>query len=193
MEKADNVLLAQAANEGDREAIGALHVKYYNRIKSYIRLRVHREQEAEDLAQSVFVELCRGNMKYDAQSDPQAYLLGVAKNLIVRHIRRRKRQPRLIQLGSAEEFAGRIPAAPSQCPHKLLLDELGKVLAEIGDRPSTKADEALVLRFVHGLSVKEAAQRAGCSTSAFYERLYYAMDKLGRQKGSLVSRVEAGP
>ncbi len=192
MENADNLLLARAANEGDREAIGILHVKYYNRLKSYIQLRVHREQEAEDLAQSVFVELCRGNMKYDARSDPQAYLLGVAKNLIVRHVRQRKRQPRIMQLGSAEELAGAIAAAPSQCPHKVLLDKLGRVLAEIGDRPSTKADEALVLRFVHGLSVKEAAQRAGCSTSAFYERLYYAIGKLGRQKGSLASRAEVG-
>jgi RNA polymerase sigma factor (sigma-70 family) len=193
VEDKDNLLLALAANRRDRAAIETLYAKYYSRIKCYIRLKVQSEQEAEDLAQSVFVELCKGNVHYPADRDPQAYLLGVARNLVVRYDRCRRRQPKTVPMGAVEDRVEGLPAR-SQCTNKgLLLERLGMVLAAMRDRPSTKANEALVLRFVDGLSVKEAARRAGCSTSAFYQRLYYAMEKLEERRAFLVSGDDDTP
>jgi len=43
---------------------------------------------------------------------------------------------------------------------------------------SPKAREAVRLRFVEGLSLKEAAAKAGCSIGAFYARLERALKTL---------------
>ncbi len=187
VENGDNLLLALAANRRDRAAIETLYAKYYSRIKYYIRLKVQSEQEAEDLAQSVFVELCKGNIHYPADRDPQAYLLGVARNLVVRHERCRRKQPRTVQMGSVEDLVEGLPARSQYTNGGPVLERLGMVLAAMRDQPSTKANEALVLRFVYGLSVKEAARKAGCSPSAFYQRLYYAMEKLEERRAFLAS------
>lgn|GEM_PF-6603584 len=87
-----SVLLRRAVRKKDKEALGRLHTIYYPQLKRYIASRVGSVEDAEDLAQSVFFELCKGNA--------EAYLFGIAKNLINLYYRSKSRQVKTIPLRS---------------------------------------------------------------------------------------------
>ena len=82
------------AQEGDREALGFLYVRYADDIYGYVKSIVRDPHEAEDITQQVFAKLIRVIDKYREQDVPfLAWILRVARNLTVDHLRRQRATP----------------------------------------------------------------------------------------------------
>jgi RNA polymerase sigma-70 factor (ECF subfamily) len=167
-----SVLLRRAVRKKDKEALGRLHTIYYPQLKRYIASRVGSVEDAEDLAQSVFFELCKGNAVHKDCGNAEAYLFGIAKNLINLYYRSKSRQVKTIPLCSVGEFAGGGAVRPSQKAAKQVsLEQCKKLIEDARALLPPKARQAVELKFIEGYSVKEASQMVGCSVWTFYKRL----------------------
>lgn len=54
----DRLLLMRAVIHQDRRSIASLYLKYSPRLRFYITAYVSSDEDAEDLAQDVFLQLC---------------------------------------------------------------------------------------------------------------------------------------
>ena len=84
----------ERAKEGDRDALRLLYVRYSDNVYGYVRSIVRDEKEAEDLTQHVFLKLITAICKYDDRGVPfSAWLLRLARNAALDHLRRRRAIP----------------------------------------------------------------------------------------------------
>ncbi len=167
----DQLLLKWALNDKEKNALGVLYTKYYERLKRYIAQRIHSVIDAEDLAQEVFVQIWETRAHYEIKGSVEAYLFTVARNTIALYLRKRKNPQRGVPIDSIAEVATDHSIQQDQkSAGQVLQHQLQKTIQDMAVRLSPKASEAIRLRFIEGLSVKEAAQKAGCSVKAFYSR-----------------------
>lgn len=180
----DRILLKRAIHDKDRDALGRLTNIYYPRIKRYIASRIKSIPDAEDLAQDMFFGFCEGKGCYDGQRDAEAYLFGVARIIIANYHRNKKKQPQTIRIDSVGEI---VADCDVQQHWPVSLQELKEFLEDATGQLPPKAREAARLKLGEGLTSKEAAKRAGCSTDAFYKRFDAALKALEvmREKESL--------
>jgi len=88
----DAELIAQAQN-GRVEAFGELYARYSDQLFRYIRLRVDRAADAEDLCETTFLRSFEALGRYKERGHPfSAYLYRVARNLLVDHYRSQGQQ-----------------------------------------------------------------------------------------------------
>jgi RNA polymerase sigma-70 factor (ECF subfamily) len=138
------------AQAGDRDALAFLYARYADNVYGYVRSIVHDPHEAEDVTQQVFAKLMRVIGKYEEREVPFfAWVLRVARNLAVDHLRRQRSIPveevRITSRDGADPAAGR---------H---MTELCEALSQL---PRDQC-EVLVLRHFAGLSPTEIATRTG--------------------------------
>ena len=183
----DSLMLKWAMSQRNRKALAALHAKYYAIIRHHIASRVDSPADAENLAQDVFVELCKGNGQYDGPDDPKAYVFGVTRNIIRQYYRKRAKSIKTIPI---EEIGTPIAihdtrqySDPVNLTEK---QELIKIIQEAVVKLPPKARQALELRFIKGLSTRQAAQKSGCSMNTFYQRLHLGIKALIKSENRLL-------
>jgi RNA polymerase sigma-70 factor (ECF subfamily) len=145
------------AQLGDREAMGFLYARYADNVHGYVRSIVHDSHEAEDVTQQVFAKLIRVIGKYEEREVPFfAWVLRVARNVAVDHLRRQRLVPveelRMSDAGSGD------PAGTRR------MRDLREALSEL---PKDQC-EVLVLRHFAGLSPLEIATRTGRSEGSIH-------------------------
>jgi RNA polymerase sigma-70 factor (ECF subfamily) len=94
---AGNRAIAQAvtrAKQGDREALRYIYVHYADHVYGYVSSIVRDEFEAEDVTQHLFAKLMTALPKYEPREVPfSAWILRVARNVAVDHMRQRRAIP----------------------------------------------------------------------------------------------------
>jgi RNA polymerase sigma-70 factor, ECF subfamily len=145
------------AQLGDREALGFLYARYADSVHGYVRSIVLDQHEAEDVTQQVFAKLIHVIGKYEQRDVPFfAWMLRVARNLALDHLRRRRLVPveeiRLSDHGDGDPGAGQ------------RLRDLREALEEL---PKDQC-EILVLRHLAGFSPPEIATRTGRSEGSIH-------------------------
>lgn len=179
----DRILLQRAVENRDKGAIHQINTVYYLNIKRYIASRVDSIEDVEDLTQSVFLEFFEKNdAVYKQYRSPEAYLLKIAQNLIAQHYHKQNKQIPTIPIDSVDELSiiDEIPRYEIS-KAKLSSQERKIVLVLINQLPP-KAQEAAKLRFIEGLSPKNAAKKCGCSTNTFYQRTIAGLKAIRKLK-----------
>jgi RNA polymerase sigma-70 factor (ECF subfamily) len=145
------------AQLGDRDALGFLYARYADSIHGYVRSIVNDLHDAEDVTQQVFAKLIHVIGRYEQREVPFfAWILRVARNLAVDHLRRQRLVP-VEELRSAGDGAGD-PASGVR------MSDLREALAEL---PKDQR-EVVVLCHVAGLSATEISLRMGRSESSIH-------------------------
>lgn len=145
------------AQAGDREALGFLYARYADNIYGYVRSIVRDQHEAEDVTQQVFAKLIRVIGKYQEREVPFfAWILRVARNVAVDHIRQQRLIP-VEEVRTSDEGGGD-PAGGGR------MRDLTDALARL---PRDQC-EVLVLRHFAGLSPPEIAERTGRSEGSIH-------------------------
>jgi RNA polymerase sigma-70 factor (ECF subfamily) len=145
------------AQDGDREALGFLYACYADNVHGYVRSIVHDPHEAEDVTQQVFAKLIHVIGKYEERDVPFfAWVLRVARNLAVDHLRRQRLVP-VEEVRTSDAGVG----DPAACRP---MADLREALSEL---PNDQR-EVLVLRHFAGLSPTEIATRTGRSEGSIH-------------------------
>ena len=170
--------LIQQAKELAEDAWAELYHRYFPRIFGYFVRRVGEPALAEDLAAEVFVSAVKGIGRYQSRGVPvSAWLFRIAHNLLVDHIRRESRRGDL-------ERESLDPGGESW--EKAF--ELGLLRGELQEAmtPLTQEQRQVVLlRFIDGLSTREAAQILGKAEGAIKSLQHRA---LAAMRGTLERR-----
>ena len=133
------------AQAGAREGLHYLYVRYADDVQRYVRSFVGDHHHAEDITQNVFAKLTTSIVKYEPREVPfTAWILRVARNAAVDHLRSRRATPfEEIHLADDE--------------HRQVSRELGSDLLTALEQLPYEQREVLVLRHIAGLSPSEIA------------------------------------
>lgn len=142
------------AVSGDKKAFGFLYDLYFTPVFRYIYLRTKNKEEAEDLAQSVFLKAYKSIQNFeDTGKSPLAYFFTIARNTVIDFWRKKKD----LLFGDDETVMANIPdIAPS--PHEL--SERKDTILGLREALRTLTDEqqeVIILKFINELSNKEIA------------------------------------
>jgi RNA polymerase sigma-70 factor (ECF subfamily) len=160
------------AKEGDREALRFLYVRFADDVQGFVFSIVRDHHEAEDITQTVFAKLMSAIHKYEQREVPfAAWILRVARNVALDHVRARRQIP-CEEVRTSDEGHEQVGFERSQC-----------LKAALGELPPDQR-QVLVLRHIAGLSPPEIAERLGKTEGAVHG-LHH------RGRGALRAALEA--
>ena len=162
----ESKLVARLRN-GEATALEALMERYASRVYRLAYRITRDEADAEEVAQDVFLILCRKIHTFEGRAALGSWIYRVTTNAALNK-RRGKRS------AEGEDHAmGQADASPT--PEEELLSVETRIILSrlIGDLPD-RYRTALVLRDVEGLSNGEAAEALGTSLASMKSRVHRA-------------------
>lgn len=146
--------------KGDRELFGELVERYQGRLVNYLFRLLRSTEEAQDLAQEVFVKIYLALDRYDPNYKFSTWLFRVAQNAAIDRIRKRRLQVvSMDRPGSRDEDSRswEFPS-PDPSPYRNLRNrERGEAIQEVIDQLPWEYRELIVLRHYGELSYDEIA------------------------------------
>ena len=168
----DDGALLQAWRSGDTAAGEAFTRAYYGSILGFFRLRA--SEAAEDLTQKTFLACAEGSSRVEG-ANVRAFLFGIARNVLLRHLRDQHRDLELDRFDAARPQSMLSPSrvVAKRREHWLLLRAL--------ERLPDETQIILGLHYVQGLLSREIAEVLGVGTSTVTTRLSRARDALRKE------------
>ena len=164
--------------EGGRQMNGRIDTEtvwkeFQARLLSFIRGRVERPQDAEDLLQEVFTRIHARADSLGELESVSGWVYRVTRNAIIDHHRRRAAAERL-------SSSLRDPSIESDAEDDAptAAREVSACLAPLMQTLTPSDREALQLTELEGLSQKSAAERLGLSTSGMKSKVQRGRVKL---------------
>jgi RNA polymerase sigma-70 factor (ECF subfamily) len=162
--------LIREARAGDEQAFSELVVLHADRIIGALRRFGLDANEADEVAQEVFVRAWRGLPRFQERAQFSTWLYRIAFNEAQRRLSRRTRPS--IEL-DADDPAVALPESSRLGPEAQTLDhEFDRVLEHGLAQLPADWRAAVVLRDIEGLSTREAAEITGVRQAAFKSRLH---------------------
>ena len=130
--------------------------------------------EADEVAQEVFVRAWRGLGRFEERARFSTWLYRIAFNEAQRRLTRRS-PPRAAPVSDPDrdDPIASLPESPELGPEALALDrEFEQALEQALDQLPADWRAAVVLRDIEGLSTEEAADIVGAGQAAFKSRLH---------------------
>ncbi len=168
----DDAALLQAWRSGDTAAGERFTRAYYGSILGFFRLRA--SEAADDLTQKTFLACVEGGSQI-AGANVRAFLFGIARNVLLRHLRDQHRVAELDRFDAARPQSVLSPSGvvAKRREHWLLLRAL--------ERLPDDTQILLGLHYVQGLASREIADVLGVTTTNVTTRLSRARDALRKQ------------
>ena len=168
----DERALIARARAGDESAFAQLVTDHSARVYGAVRRFGLDPQEADEVAQEVFLRAWRGLARFEERSQFSTWLYRIAFNEAQRRLARRPPATAFSRPGDEDAIAA-LPAAIGTGPQARTLDRefeqmLERALAEL----PADLRAAVVLRDLEGLSTEQAAAVSGVRQAAFKSRLH---------------------
>jgi RNA polymerase sigma-70 factor, ECF subfamily len=181
-----DVALMRRVKSGDREAFTALVEKYRQPILNLTYRMVGDLGEAEDLAQTAFVQVYRFAQRYREDARFSTWLYTIARNLCLNEIRRRQRHPTDSLESARDRDDDRGPhqmadiRSPSP-PEELLRAELEEKVQQALNSLPPKQRLAVLLCRDSDLSYEDIANVLRCSVSATKSLIHRGRETLKKR------------
>ncbi len=168
---------------GDSAAFAVLVEKYQQPILNLVARTLRDPVEAEDLAQTVFVQAWKSAVRYQASAKFSTWLFTIARNLCLNELRRRARHPAEPLDALHPEHEGETLRQPADTqtaspPDALLHGELEHKIEEALAALPENQRTALLLCQRDELSYEEIARVLGCSLSATKSLIFRGRETL---------------
>jgi len=170
--------LAFEAQQGNTQAFADLVDRHKGRVYRTLFQVVGNDQDAQDLAQEVFLKVYRSLAGYRGDAAFTTWLHRLTLNLAFDWLRARKRRPLQVPLEpppDPDERPARELASPDESPEELALRhdrhrQLHKTIQELPD----DYREVVMLHHFHHLSYQQIAERLDAPVRTIETRLYRA-------------------
>lgn len=173
---------------GEEEAFVRLYESAKTSVFGFALHMCGRRDLAEEVTQETFALFLEQLKRFDPdRSDVLAYLIGIARNRLRRHMRR---QSRYVAFESQTNAETSLAEAPGRSPQEKLLqgERLRLVRKAILALPE-KYREVIVLCDLEEISYQQAAEALGCRVGTLRSRLHRARELLGRKLTACQGRV----
>jgi RNA polymerase sigma-70 factor (ECF subfamily) len=171
-------LLVAAARSGDHVAFGRLVDRYKDRIYNLALGYVGDADDADDVAQEIFVKAYGALDSFRGQSQFYTWLYRIGMNACMDWVKSRSRRvDSLSRIRDGEVRAGAgspLPLTDVALERRELRSLLHRALAQLPDEYRS----AVVLREIEDLSYEEIAEALSCSIGTVKSRLFRARAQL---------------
>jgi len=167
--------LVLAAQRGDSAAFRELYDNYHTRVHRLAIYSTGDDSQAQDLVQAVFLSIFRGLQGFRFQSSFSTWVYRIAHNECQNHHRQRRANvvPLEAILGDSAEID---PKPISDVQHAR--QECQSIIQQAVMQLPFQMREAVVLRYLEGLSYDEMAKVLGCAPGTVASRLSRALTEL---------------
>jgi len=180
----EDTQLARSAAEGDQDAFAVLVGRYRRLVYAIAYKIVLDEQDALDVAQSVFLRLAEKIGNFRGEGTFRGWVSAITARMAIDHLRRKGRRR---EVPGDPEMVERIPApaSPGSGNPRTVLDR--KMRMEVVERavrdlaPQQRA--VFVLRFREGMMPKEIGERLGIPGRQVRSQLHRALAKIREMVG----------
>jgi RNA polymerase sigma-70 factor, ECF subfamily len=164
------VSVSDVIAEALEQDLEALFQEHYDMAYRTAYGVIGNAQDAEDVAQSVFLQLLRRKLPPEILTNPRAYIYRAAVNLSLNAIKRRSRQvftndPEQLELQTATD-----PSDQAEELHRRLYE----AVAELHPHSA----HILILRYIHNYSDAQIARLLGTSRGTIAVSLYRSRARL---------------
>lgn len=172
--KSDETTFSRFVQHGSDVDFQKLIDRYDMPLKGFIRQRVRCHSDAEDILQTVYLQVCRAKHTFNPQGSFKAWVFRIAENYIKNYYRAESGRP----TQSLEDTEADIPelafeTCVSDCPR-----EKEKVVVQKIAALSGKQREAVALRYFRGHSFEDISQITGVSSGAAKSNYCFAVKKV---------------
>jgi RNA polymerase sigma-70 factor (ECF subfamily) len=172
--------LIQRCLQGDQTAWDAIVRMYWRKVFNVAYKFVGRHEEAEDLAQEIFLKIFKSLDTFDRRANFQTWLVSVSRNLCIDHYRSVRKERQTIdravdasELAPASSDPGPMAALEQQDRLTLLRDALAALPGALRT--------AVLMRDIHELSYQDIADRLGLPQGTVKSRINRGRAELARQ------------
>jgi RNA polymerase sigma-70 factor (ECF subfamily) len=187
--------LLRHAEGGDEDAFRALYHQFQGPIYRFALHMAGSAAVAEDVTQEVFMTLIEKKSRFDdGRGNLRSYLLGIARNLLLRRFERDQRFVALPDGESPEAAAAQLPASANHAtasvpPADVVRSEkIERVRQAVLSLPA-EYRETVVLCELQEFSYEEAAAVLGCPVGTIRSRLHRARTILSEKLRELAEPV----
>jgi len=179
-----DIRLMLRVRDDDEAAFAELVEQYHQRLVTVMQHLVGRGDEAEDLAQEVFLRVFRSRKKYHPRAKFSTWLFTIANNLALNHLRSRQRKPTTSFPGADSGPLGPRPAEQivegreGQPDRAMQERELASVVRDALETLSERQKVAVVLNKFEDMNYADIAQVMGLTTKAVKSLLSRARENL---------------
>jgi RNA polymerase sigma-70 factor, ECF subfamily len=179
----DTRLMLRVRDE-EPNAFEELVEKYQHRLVAVLHHLVGNAEEAEDLAQEVFLRVYRARLKYRARAKFSTWLFTIANNLALNVLRSRQRKPAIPlnlrdsgPLGPRPQEQMVVAKGPEPGQH-LQQQELAGIIRQALETLNERQRVAVVLNKFEDMNYADIAEVMGLTTKAVKSLLSRARDNL---------------
>jgi RNA polymerase sigma-70 factor (ECF subfamily) len=172
--------LIQRCLQGDQRAWDLIVKQYWRKVFNVAYKFVGRHEEAEDLAQDIFLKIFKSLDTFDRRANFQTWLISVSRNLCIDHYRSVRKERETID---RDVDAGNLtPAAPDPSPMASLeqRDRVSLLRQALSALPDTLRT-AVLLRDIQELSYQEIADKLRLPEGTVKSRINRGRNELARQ------------
>ena len=179
-----DIRLMLRVRDDDADAFADLVELYHHRLVTVMHHLVNSNEEAEDLAQEVFLRVYRGRKKYHPKAKFSTWLYTIANNLALNVLRTRQRKPTVPLNVRDSGPLGPRPAEQmvldrGEQPHQRVQNqELAAVVQQALDTLNERQRIAVVLNKFEDMNYAEIAEVMGLTTKAVKSLLSRARENL---------------
>jgi RNA polymerase sigma-70 factor (ECF subfamily) len=169
--------LVAACLAGEREAFGVIVERHRRHVYQLCYRFVGNHEDANDLAQDVFIRAFRGLRTFKSQSSLGTWLYRIGVNVCLNRVSIKAPKPESLEplIAMSDQ---RVASQEESATDALLRDErAGQVRAAIARLPK-KQRATLVLRVYHDLPHEEIAKALGSSVGAVKANFFHALNNL---------------
>lgn len=177
-------LMLRVRSAEDSDAFAEIVERYQHRVVGIMHHLLGNREEAEDLAQEVFLRIYRNRLKYTPTAKFSTWLFTIANNLALNVMRSRQRKP-TVPLPPQE--SGPLGARPQEQlavdrghtpAHGLKQRELAEIIRRALDTLNDRQRMAVVLNKFEEMNYNEIATVMGLTTKAVKSLLSRARGRL---------------
>lgn len=163
----------QKALAGDLVSFEELVRRHQGGIRGFLLARLSRREDAEDLAQEVFITAYKRRKTFSGEVKIESWLRGIARNLMLNHIRKFRAKP----IGGNDELQALVDQELDHVGHEgEVILALRECLAEL-DGP---ARGLMTSRYLDGVSVRQLEEKTGRGYSALTMQLHRIRTRLAK-------------
>ncbi len=177
----EDELLVKEVLRGRSGSFDTLVKRYQSVVYATTYRFVQNREDALDIAQEVFLKTYRSLDKWRPTGRFKSWLLRIAVNMSIDHLRRRNRKPRFVGTEDLRQFGHEAVKEHLQPrkPSDMVSDsELGGLIRKAVDKLPEKQKVVFMLRHYEGLLLKEIAEIMNCTEGTVKTHLFRATGKL---------------
>jgi len=170
----DSIDLVQLAQKGNTKAFEKLIEDYQNRVFSYCYHLTGNYDNAQDLAQEVFIQAFNSLKSFRREADLGTWLRRIALNKWINSQRRNKFITVSLDESAAStngEYFREIAADDESPVEKIEQEEFARLVWQALGRLGSEFRQVLILRDMEEYSYEEIASLLGCSLGTVKSRL----------------------